>query len=210
MRIVDEIRRQHRHVDRVAGSLRRWAQRGIAHPDAVADQAELIGTLRVLVLDHHHRIEEILFEALVEHGEIPGHHGPIAVLRREHDAAANAIDRFEALGVGDGAAGLAMEIAAELWQHVDKEESVLLPEAERRLIDGGVRDLDFPDAPTVVEATERAGLDLARRLPPMDDPEVIRGDGCIVCPAFGIDCHGIETEWWSDWEREHYASLDEG
>ncbi len=93
---------------------------------------------------------------------------------------------------------------------MDKEETVLLPEAERRLIDGGIRDLEGPPLSDEQQAALELGRELIRRLPPMDDPDLIRGDGCIPCSAFGETCHGIETEWWSDWEKEHYRSLDEG
>ncbi len=122
---------------------------------------------------------------------------------------ADKVARF-AEGAADDAEEIAKELAAELWQHLDKEESVLLPESERRLIDGGIRELDPPRPTDDVEAARALGLELVRRLPPMDDPDLIRGEGCIPCSAFASECHGIEAEWWSDWERAHYAGLDEG
>lgn len=210
MRIVEEIRREHELVEEIAGSLHHWAVRGAGHPDAAADKTDLVRFLRVFIVSFHFGNEEALFDALVEHGEIPGHRGPLAILRREHEEASRAIDRFESLGPDEAASALAVEIAAELWQHMDKEDSVLLPEAERRLIDGGVRDVEMPPAPADIEEIRQLGRELVHRLPPMDDPDLIRGDGCIPCAAFGSECHGIETEWWSDWEREHHASLDEG
>ncbi len=48
------------------------------------------------------------------------------------------------------------------------------------------------------------------RFPPLDDPEAIRGDGCVACSAFAVTCGGIEKEWWNDWEQEYHRSLDEG
>ena len=69
---------------------------------------------------------------------------------------------------------------------------------------------NYPEWMKEVEAVRALGLDLIGRLPPMDDPDLIRGDGCIPCAAFGDTCHGIETEWWTDWDKEHYRSLDEG
>jgi hemerythrin-like domain-containing protein len=210
MRILEEIRQEHRLVEGIAGSLRFWAQRGADHPDAAADRADLVRFLRAFLVRHHFGNEEALFDALVEHGEVPGHRGPLAVLRREHEETARAVDRFESLDAQEDPAALAMKIAVELWQHMDKEESVLMPEAKRRLFDGGVRDVELPPAPQEIEEIRDLGHALVGRLPPMDDPDLIRGDGCIPCAAFGEECHGIESEWWSDWEREHYASLDEG
>lgn len=209
MKIVDEIRNDHRLIDEVAGSLHRWAHRGADDPAAVKDRADLSRFLKVVLVGHHHRSEEALFCALVEHGEIPGDRGPLAVLRGEHEAMADLVVSFTAGAAGE-AEGIAKELAAEIWQHLDKEESVFLPEAERRLIDGGIRKLDPPRSTDDVEAARALGLELVRRLSPMDDPELIRGEGCIPCPAFAGECHGIETEWWSDWERAHYAGLDEG
>jgi hypothetical protein len=93
---------------------------------------------------------------------------------------------------------------------VDKENSVLLPEAEKRLIRSAVNHLD-DRSPTADEVTAREiGESLVTRYPPLEDPDVIRGDGCVACSAFAVTCGGIEKEWWSDWEAMHYRSLDEG
>lgn len=210
MQLIDELHADHRLIDRVAGSLMRWSDRGVDHPDAAADKADLVHFLRVFVHGRHHATEEVLFAALVEHGEIPGHRGPLPVLRREHDAFIEAVDEFDAVGLDAEAAALARSLAGELWQHLDKEESVLLPESERRLIDGGLRELAAEPPGEAEERARELGAELVRRLPPMEDRNLVRGDGCIVCAAFGAECHGIETEWWSDWERMHHASLDEG
>lgn len=209
MKIVDEIRRDHRLIDQVAGSLHTWARRGADHPAAESDRMDLVRFLRVFLIERHHRCEEILFNALVEHGEIPGDCGPLVVLRSEHEAVTPIVARLAGDATG-AVEGVAVELADEIWQHLDKEESVFLPEAERRLIDGGVRELAAPPATDEVEAARALGRDLVRRLPPSDESDLIRGDGCVPCPAFAETCHGIETEWWSDWERAHYAGLDEG
>lgn len=206
MRIIESIRQEHRLVDRLTGSIYRWAHRGDEHAEAKTDLADLVAAVRSVVLDLHHRTEEVLFSALVEHGEIPGERGPLAVLRREHDQTVELVDSWEA----SGAAADAMALAAHLWQHLDKEESVLLPEAERRLIDGGRRHVDEPPRPDDTESIIGRAEEIVDRLPPMEDPDLIRGDGCIACSVFAEQCHGIEAEWWSDWEREHHAGLDEG
>jgi hemerythrin-like domain-containing protein len=210
MKIVDEIREEHRLIDRVAGSLFRWAARGSEHPDAAGDLDDLVRFLRVYVHGFHHHREEVLFKALVEHGEVPGDHGPLVILTQEHEGVPPVLDELASAGACAGSESAAKRLAAEIWLHLDKEETVLLPEAERRLIDGGIRELEGPPASEEVEAARVLGLALVRRLPPMDDPNLIRGDGCIPCPAFGDTCHGIETEWWSDWEMEHHRGLDEG
>jgi len=210
MKILDEIRDEHRLIEQVAGSLFFWADRGSDHQDAPRDLEDLVRFFRVFLHGCHHRREEILFRALVEHGEVPGDRGPLVVLAEEHAAVLQALDELSAEGAGSEAEPAAKRLAADIWQHMDKEETVLLPEAERRLIDGGIRALDGPQLSDEQRAVGELGDELIRRLPPTDDPNLIRGDGCIACAAFGDRCHGIESEWWSDWEKEHYRSLDEG
>ena len=210
MRIVDEIRKEHRLIDEVTGSLFFWADRGCEHPDAAGDLKDLIHFLRVYVHGCHHHREEILFRALVEHGEVPGDHGPLLILTQEHESVPPVLDELASAGACAESVAAAKRLAAEIWLHLDKEETVLLLEVERRLIDGGIRELEGPSASEEVKAAGVLGLDLIRRLPPMDDPDLIRGDGCIPCAAFGDTCHGIESEWWSDWEMEHHQGLDEG
>ena len=210
MRIIDEVREEHRLIDQVAGSLFFWGHRGWDHPDAAEDLNDLIHFLRVYVHGFHHHREEVLFEALVEHGEVPADHGPLTVLEDEHRAVPPVLDELAAAGACAESSSAAKSLAAEIWQHLDKEDTVVFPEAERRLIDGGIRELDGPPPSDEVKTARALGLDLIQRLPPMDDPDLIRGDGCIPCAAFGDTCHGIESEWWSDWEMEHHRSLDEG
>jgi hemerythrin-like domain-containing protein len=210
MELVKAICRDHRLIEGVAGSLVAWSQRGPDHPDADADLADILRFLRIYVHDYHHRREEILFSALVEHAEVPGNRGPIAILTEEHETSKTLIDELVATDPSAVSLRTVERLASELLQHLDKEESVLLPEAERRLIDGGIRELDDEPPSPEIEAVAELGRALVERLPPVDPPDLIRGDGCIVCPAFGDRCHGIETEWWSDWELEHYAGLDEG
>jgi hemerythrin-like domain-containing protein len=210
MRLVTELREEHRVIDRVTGSLFAWGDRGSDHPSALEDLNDLTSFLRVYVHGFHHAREEILFRALVEHGEIPGDHGPLAILGAEHAAVERELGRLEDAGPCAESEHVAKRLAAEIWQHLDKEETVLLPEAERRLIDGGIRQLEGTPPTGQEKAALELGLELVGRLPPMDDPDLIRGDGCIPCEAFGDTCHGIESEWWTDWEKEHYRSLDEG
>lgn len=210
MKIVEEIRREHRLIEELAGSLFFWGDRGADHPEAHGDLRDLVRFLRVYLHGNHHHREELLFRALVEHGEVPGDHGPLVVLADEHAAVQHALDELEAMDARGDSESAVKRLAAEIWQHLDKEETVLLPEAERRLIDGGIRDLEGPALTEEQRAARELGDELIRRLPPLDDPKLIRGDGCIACSAFGDRCHGIESEWWSDWEREHHRSFDEG
>jgi len=209
MKIIDVLEQEHRLIDQVAGSLLRWARSGWQDASAAVDRRDLIRFLRAFVLDHHHSVEEVLFAALTDAAEVPANRGPLAVLRREHAAMAALVDDIKS-STPESAAVIARELAGELRQHLDKENSVLLRESQRRLVDGGLWELELPPVSEDTADLLALGEDLVRRLPPADDEDIVRGDGCIPCPAFAVDCRGIEAEWWSDWERSHYAGLDEG
>jgi hemerythrin-like domain-containing protein len=203
---VDLLHRQHDVIDRAAGSLLAWATHGQKeHP---ADREVYVGFFRDWVFEHHHRLEEeVLFPALAEHAEVPPDRGPIGVIRLEHERHRMAVETLAEAVPGPTTTAVARAFVHALWEHLDKERSVELPEAARRLGRHGVTALD---APPDVPEPPTALHDAVRRHPPMDDEAVVRGDGCIMCSAFGDQCHGLETEWWSVWEWQHHKSLDEG
>ncbi len=204
------LRAEHRRIDDAAGSLFAWS-RELAAGGADRDALSVyLGFLREFISGHHHALEEkVLFPALVEHAEVPADRGPIAVLEADHrrcgelaGAVASAADEMLPERV--------RELVHHLWEHVDKEETVLLPEAERRLARAAVSELAAPPRSSAAQAAWDALEPLLARWPPADDPEVVRGAGCIACAAFAVTCGGIEKEWWSDWERLYHRSLDEG
>ena len=136
------------------------------------------------------------------------------VRRRILEAAAELVHSrgIEAVTVEEitEAADIARRLAHHLWEHVDKEDSVLFPESAERLRRNGVTRLEGREPTEEEDAARGLGERLTERFPPLDDPEIVRGDGCIACSAFGETCGGIESEWWSTWEREYHRSLDEG
>jgi hemerythrin-like domain-containing protein len=212
MRLIDELRAEHSLVDRVAGSLIRFAGHAAAGGTTAEDVADFVCFFRVFVSGYHHeREEEVLFKVLVERAEVPGDCGPLPAIEVDHRTAAELVDEFEiASASGGNAADVARRLAHHLWEHIDKEESVLLPESLDRLRRNGVTRLEGREASAEEESARELGERLSERFPPLDDPEIVRGDGCIACSAFGNTCGGIETEWWNTWERQHYRSLDEG
>lgn len=90
---------------------------------------------------HHAKEEELLFEAMVEAG-LPREGGPIGVMLHEHvlgrgyvRAVKEALPGYQA---GDAAAAVriaenARSYAALLHQHIDKEDHILYPMADRQL-----------------------------------------------------------------------------
>ena len=212
MRLIDELRAEHSLIDRVAGSLIGFADSAATGGTSAEDVADFVRFFRAFVFGYHHeREEEVLFKVLVERAEIPGDRGPIPVIEADHHRAVELVDDFEiASASGGNAADVARRLAHHLWEHVDKEESVLLPESLDRLRRNGVTRLGGRKSTAEEESVRELGERLTERFPPRDDPEIVRGDGCIACSAFGNTCGGIETEWWNTWERQHYRSLDEG
>jgi hypothetical protein len=142
---------------------------------------------------------------------VPADRGPLPSIEADHRAASALFDELEAVGSDrEKAADVARRLAHHLWEHVDKENSVLFPESAERLRRNGVTRLEGREPTAEEDIARRLGENLTGRFPPLDDPEFVRGDGCIACSAFGETCGGIETEWWSSWEREYHRSLDEG
>jgi len=212
MNLLDELKAEHMLVDRVAGSLIRFAELTARGETSAEDVADFVHFFRVFVAGYHHEREErTLFPALVERAEVSADRGPLPSIKADHHMAAALVDELEETG-GDQekAADVARLLAHHLWEHVDKEDSVLLPEASERLRRNGVTRLKGRDPTAEEEAARQLGEQLIVRFPPLDDPEVVRGDGCVACSAFGETCGGIETEWWNTWEHEYHRSLDEG
>ena len=80
----------------------------------------------------------------------------------------------------------------------------MLPESEKRLRRVGVLEL-AGRAPTAEEAAARDGGErLVLRYPPTSDHAAIRGEGCVVCASYGVDCDGVEREWWNESEWEEF------
>jgi hemerythrin-like domain-containing protein len=213
MRIVDVLREEHRLIERVAGSLVAFVE----DAKALSDRAEVLASFCTFFASYadarHHAMEEdVLFRALRD-VELP-EQGPIAALRAEHASNREAIAAIRATeDLDDPELGArARGYCAHLWEHIDKEDSVLFPEVEVRLVLEGER-LDRELAAFEARADARPlvalGESLVRRFPPRAAlPGVFRGEGCSVCRHFGDRCQGIEREWWSELEWEAFRSRD--
>lgn len=212
LRLIDELLEEHRLVDHVAGALFRFAEKAAAGETEPADVGDFVHFLRVFVGGFHHECEEeTLFRALVDQAETPTDRGPLPVIVAEHRQASAMVDEFETLG-GDPekAAEMARSLARHLWEHVDKEDSVLLPESGKRLVRNGVTRLEGRQPTEHETAARDLGERLIERFVPLEDTEMVRGDGCVACGAYADTCHGIEMEWWNRWDHEYQHSLDEG
>ncbi|MCK6685567.1 MAG: hemerythrin domain-containing protein [Thermoanaerobaculia bacterium] len=211
MRLIDELRSEHELIEKVAGSLRTFVSQRVRDEGDHRDGERFLAFFRHYAGTFHHaREEDILLPVLVRELELPETSGPIRSLIDQHHSMAATLasvatlvsqehlDDEEKVRLVSGS----NDYVRSLWQHIDAENSVLLPEAEERLKWAGVHEL--PDR-EITEEEARArdwGPDLLSLYPPLPDPEAIRGEGCVICPSHGVSCEGLEREWWtgSEWE----------
>ncbi len=209
MLFLDAIAAEHRLIDAVSGALRSWAAAAGGDGIEPADGQRFVRFFRDFAGAYHHAREEgVLFPALVREAELRAETGPLAALTAQHRAMERALETLAAL-VAARATGAPLVAAVHgylrpLGQHIDAEDSVLLPESATRLGRAGV--LELPEVePDAAALAARADAErLLARYPATDDPEGLRGEGCVVCPSFGDTCQGVEREWWSELEWEDF------
>lgn len=208
MRLIDELVAEHELIDAVVGSFRAYVSARVAGAADRSPGPQFLGFLQLFAGHFHHaREEDTLFVALRERAELP-EEGPLAVLRDDHRRTAALLELMAPLldrEVLDEASGLelqrlAVQYSRLLWHHIDAENSVLFPESEARLRKQGV--LELPSrAMTPDEAAAMAvGRSLVATYPPQIDQDIVRGDGCVCCPALVENCPGLERGWWSEAE----------
>jgi hemerythrin-like domain-containing protein len=218
MQLIEELQVEHELIEAGVGALRTFVERRIAGAAPASDGPAFVRFLRVYAAGFHHaREEDTLFRALVESAHLP-EAGPIATLKDDHQRTAALLAAIETLIAVDPLdeenasrlRRLTTEYSRALWHHIDAENSVLFPESESRLRKHGV--LELPSRPMSMEEQEarELGRDLVRTYPPVEDKSVIRGDGCVCCPALvDGDCPGLEHAWWneSEWDEleDHLA-----
>lgn len=204
---MDELMREHRLIEQVAGSLLTYADQFREGRVPREDGAALLHFFRAYAGTlHHGREEDVLFPALVREAALP-ETGPIAALLADHQEMAALLTGMEEILDGNLDPGsrsrfrdLAYSYSGQLLHHIDAENSVLIPESESRLMRAGIRELDVREATGEEQAAERAGRKLVKSYPPSEDPEIVRGDGCIMCNSYGERCEGLEREWWNEYE----------
>lgn len=217
MRLLAELEAEHALIDQALGALRTYVRTRLDGADDRAPAARFVRFFRTFVGGYHHDREElVLFPALARELALPVERGPIAAMLTQHHELAAQLDALAVLldGALDSVAertvaeALSKAYAERLWQHLDAENSVLFPESASRLGRAGVYELPTRE-PSDDEAAARAdGEQLVREFPPVYDPSVLRGEGCIMCPSFGVSCDGIEHEWWNESEWSDFLARD--
>jgi hemerythrin-like domain-containing protein len=215
VKLIDELRAEHDLIERVAASLQAFAKlRRIGEADP-RDGERFLRFFRSFSGSYHHgREERTLFRALVDHAELRPSGGPIGALTEQHRSLALTLEQMAPRLTSDRPYDretlleLTQRYTRALWQHIDAENSVLLPESEERLRRAGVAELTGPPPSEEETAAREEGWRLVAAYPPVDDPEAIRGEGCVICPSYGTACQGIEREWWSEYEWEAHGERD--
>ena len=215
MKLLDELRAEHDVIEQVAGAFLTYAATAGAARSRDDGEA-FLRFFRVYANQFHHaREEDTLFAALRDRAGLPADRGPIATMIADHERMAGLLSGIAASLDGGADAEARVRASATayvhaLWHHIDAENSVLFPECEPRLRRNGVTDL--PLRPMTPEARDAmaAGRTLVARYPPSSNPDVMRGEGCIMCPAFGATCRGLELEWWNEWEWDEFEDRMSG
>jgi hemerythrin-like domain-containing protein len=210
MQLLDDLRAEHERIDAVLGSMRTWAGRLVRGEAPLIHRDSFVTFFSVYAgTFHHEREEELLFPALAGEAGLPADRGPLAVLLDDHHRMAELLRQIA--GSADPAAldALATAYSHALWLHIDAENSVLFPESERQLRRSGVHELPSRPPDSREAAAAALGDALVALYSPMT-PDAIRGDGCVMCHAYGDSCRGLEREWWNEWEwdelSEHVAA----
>jgi hemerythrin-like domain-containing protein len=211
MKIFTELRREHELIDRVAGAMRTWASRAV-HDDApLEDGRTFIRFFEVYTGGlHHEREEAILFPTVWNQLGLRADTPPITVTIDTHHELAALLACMKSLIEKKRPSAreiaeleqYAVRYTRILWLHIDGENSVLFPEIEERLRHAGIRELPTRTLTADEQEVMKVGEELLHRYPPSDDPEIVRGEGCAMCPAYLATCSGIEREWWNEWEWE--------
>lgn len=210
MQLLDDLRHEHDRIDAVLGSLRTWAERLVHGTAPLSDRDGFVHFFTVYAgAFHHEREEDLLIPALVQDALLSTEHGPIAVLLEDHRSMAALMRAIAATDDPATLCDLATRYSHALWMHIDVENSVFFPESETQLRRNGMLELSARPA-NDEELVAAAVGDVLRDLYPPMQPDVPRGDGCVMCHAYGDTCRGLEREWWNEWTwdelSEHVAA----
>lgn len=205
MQLLDDLQREHERIERVLGAFRTWADGLVTGTAASGDRSLFLDFFQLYAgAFHHEREEEILFPALTMEAQLPGERGPLAVLLDDHARMAELLVSIRDAADPKQIQELVRDYSHQLWAHIDVENSVLFPECENQLRRNGVRELTGRRESQSELVVAGIGDTLVERYPPMQ-PDAIRGDGCVMCHAYGDTCRGLEREWWNEWEWEEMS-----
>ncbi len=134
MRPTDDLRDEHRAVLVAVSILEGIAERTEKGEAVPKEHLEQLNEFLHGFVDkcHHGKEETALFPAMQAAG-VPGKGGPIGAMLLEHEAGRALVRK---MAEGKGFAPAAREYAALLRGHIEKENDVLFPMADKVLSDG--------------------------------------------------------------------------
>ena len=140
---IDVLMDEHRRIERVLDALERFV--ATLDQDAPAPREDLDRFARFFRryadAGHHGKEEDILFRHMIEAG-MPLNAGPIAVMLEDHETGRQHVGVLAQAASGsgpletaerDGVRDTALAFAAHLRGHIQKEDQVLYPMAQRNL-----------------------------------------------------------------------------
>ncbi len=152
MKAIQDLRMEHDAVRLTLKVLERMAQKIERHgsPDNPQHVDQLLEFFTVFVDKcHHGKEEELLFPAMEQAG-VARDKGPIGVMLREHELGRECVQKMKTalLRIKAGESQAAKDFARSardyislLNQHIDKENNVLFPMAERQLSESTLAEL---------------------------------------------------------------------
>ena len=225
LKILEELDEEHRVIEELAGSLVCFAR--LAKEGKIEEPAKELKVFTQLFTEflegyHFKKETEIVFDSLFQLG-IPVSKGPMYYYELEHDhhkEDTKHLEKFASLKSWsdtekDEVVEISEKFCAEVWEHIDKEDSVVFPEVEERVkgkIVKGIEEKHVEFEKKIDRASFlNKGRELITKYKPVDKlHNVIRGDGCVSCRYYGEGCSGIEHEWWSEHEWEDFFARNKG
>lgn len=204
MQLLEELRAEHELIERVLESFRTAVSQCVNAEGSLQDLVRFIRFFRVYADQlHHSREEQVLFATLVNQLHLPDDRGPIAVLTDDHRKFKACLDQIEQLIASppwsstdqDQLRTTTEQYIASMQHHIDAENSVLFVEGEICLRDAGISELPSRSLTADEQQVQLVAEELLQRYPPTTNVDVIRGDGCVLCPAYQRTCDGYEREW---------------
>lgn len=204
MQLLEELRAEHDLIDRMLDAFRTAVSQFLNGQGGPQDLARFVRFFRIYADQFHHsREEQVLFATLVHQLHLPGDRGPIAVMTDDHRQFKARLEQIEQLIARQPlspADQIQLRTTAEQYitamqHHIDAENSVLFVEGEICLQDAGISELPSQSLTADAQQVRLVAEELLQRYPPTPNVEVIRGDGCVICPAYQITCDGYEREW---------------
>jgi hemerythrin-like domain-containing protein len=220
VKIIDDLDKEHRLFEDVAGSLVTLVSQWVKNDseEIRKDLKNLIIFLRDFMVSYHTKKEENLVFSALEKMGIPRHKGPLYFYDLEHKLHLDRVNQFldflDEKNLTENLKGIiyktAIDYCKEIWEHIDKEDSVLFQEVSERIRGVHLQNLDAEFDKYIIDHRPDENLVLnAKHIiekyePVKVIPDVFRGDGCMSCRFFGEGCDGIEHEWWTEHEWEDF------